>query len=211
MVHLAVTSALCFGGEFESKSIDVGGAKVRYLETGPSDGLAVVLLHGARFQATTWQDAGTLAVLSGKGYRAIAVDLPGFGQSEAGKNDVTHWLAEFLDAIKVSRPVIVSPSMSGSYSLPLVTTTPERLRGFVAVAPVGIAQFKDVLKNVTIPVLAIWGEKDQVVPLAHADLLVKSIKAARKVVVPNANHALYMDDAAAFHKALLEFLEGLDR
>jgi len=201
------TSSL--GGEIESKSTRVGGLNVRYLEAGPRDGTPVVLLHGAKFQATTWKGTGTLEVLSGKGYRAIAVDLPGYGESEAGRPDAATWLKDFLDALELERPVVVSPSMSGRYSLPLVTTQPDRLRGFVAVAPVGIPHFESALKNITIPVLAIWGENDRVVPLAHADLLVAKVPHARKVLVPKASHPLYMDNAKVFHKELLEFLASV--
>ncbi len=36
-----------------SKRTEIGGGKVHYLEIGPSQGHAVVLLHGASFQAET--------------------------------------------------------------------------------------------------------------------------------------------------------------
>lgn len=36
-----------------------------------------MLLHGQAFQASTWQETGTLEALGGHGVRAIAVDLPG--------------------------------------------------------------------------------------------------------------------------------------
>lgn len=37
----------------------------------------VVLLHGQSFQASTWQECGTLQALTKHGVRAVAVDLPG--------------------------------------------------------------------------------------------------------------------------------------
>jgi pimeloyl-ACP methyl ester carboxylesterase len=90
--------------------------------------------------------------------------------------------------------------------LPLVTEEPERVAGFVAIAPVGIPTYQHKLDRITAPVLAIWGEHDRIVPLEKADLLVTSVKHGRKVVIPGAGHAPYMTAAAAFHKIILEFL-----
>ena len=190
----------------ESLWTQVDDARVHYLAAGPADGRPVVFLHGTRFQADTWRRIGTLDHLAGQGYRAYAVDLPGFGQSPRTPHEPEPWLGKLLDAMNLDQPVIVSPSMSGRYSLPLVTTRPERLAAFVAVAPVGIPAYRDKLSRITVPTLAIWGQNDGTVPIAQADLLVQELPHARKIVVPGAAHALYMDNADTFHKELLAFL-----
>jgi len=190
-------------------NVEIAGAPVHYLTEGLAGSRPVVLLHGARFSSQTWKEIGTLAALAKAGYLAYAVDLPGFGKSAEAKVPPETWLGNLLTTLQIEKPVVVSPSMSGRYALPLVTGEPERVAGFVAVAPVSISIYRERLSQIQAPVLAIWGENDQTIPLEQADMLVRSVPRGHKVIIPRGSHAPYISDPDAFHKALLDFLAGL--
>jgi abhydrolase domain-containing protein 14 len=197
--------------ENQSRSVEIDGGRVHYLIEGSEEGRPVVLLHGASFNCETWKLIGTMEALAQAGYLVYAFDVPGYGQSAPSQPGHRTWLKNLLDLLNIDRPVVVSPSMSGRYALPLVTEAPEKVSGFVAVGPVAIMEFKNRLSQISVPVLAVWGENDTLIPQSQADLLIRSVKVGRKVVIPNGSHAPYMSDPAKFHTELLAFLSELSR
>ncbi|MBE3067962.1 MAG: alpha/beta fold hydrolase, partial [Chloroflexi bacterium] len=53
--------------------------KLHYLDPNPAGHPAVLLLHGLGADASSW--TLQLPALTGAGFRPIATDIPGFGQS----------------------------------------------------------------------------------------------------------------------------------
>ena len=141
----------------ESLETTIGKSPVHYLAAGPQDGLPVVLLHGARFSAETWRQTGTISTLAEAGYRVLAMDLPGFGKSPKRAVNGETFLAPLLGKLCGHAPVIVSPSVSGRFSLPLATSQAASLAGFVAGAPVGGPPYEGRPAGLRGPTVFVWG------------------------------------------------------
>jgi abhydrolase domain-containing protein 14 len=196
---------LC-GASLAAEPREVGMNQLHRLEAGPADGLPVLLLHGARFHSGTWKQLGTLDRLAKEGFRAIALDLPGYGASKPGP---PLDLAQFVADAKLDKPVVLAPSMSGDVALPFVTAHPDRVAGFVAVAPVGLPSYESALRKLALPTLIVWGEKDEVVPVAQAKALHGWVKDSQLVILSDARHPCYLDRPDEFHAALVAFLKSV--
>ncbi len=191
----------------QSSYLLIQDANIHYLEAGEMDAPSVVFLHGASFSAQTWQEIGSLEILAKNGYRAIAVDLPGCGESESvSTGSLQEFIKEFLTKLGLILPILIAPSMSGGYSLPFIVQHQEKLRGFVPIATVGVSRLAEQLKNVTTPTLVIWGSKDPLISPTQADVLTEIMPNAKKVIIEGAGHACYLSATEQFHKHLMNFI-----
>lgn len=68
--------------DINSKFVKIQDVNIHYLEAGETNANSVLFLHGASFSAQTWKEIGTLKLLVEEGFRAVAIDLPGYGNSE---------------------------------------------------------------------------------------------------------------------------------
>lgn len=190
--------------EARARTLTLAGGNLHALEAGPSGGAPVLLLHGARFSARTWEDLGTLARLAEAGYHAFALDWPGHGASpDWGQEDAGTLLASVCDQLGSGPVALVAPSMGGGFALEFLAQHPSRARAFVGIAPAGARDFAP--EHWSLPTLFLWGVRDEIVPLADGRALATRL-AARLEVLPEAAHACYLDQPERFHALLLEFL-----
>ncbi|WP_268932355.1 alpha/beta fold hydrolase [Mycolicibacterium hodleri] len=109
------------------------GRRIRYADIG--QGPAVVLVHG---QGGSWQWWLRIMPAIASHCRVIALDLPGFGESDPVEtDDVFAELAEtirsLLDHLKVARTVIVGHSMGGLVCLRVACDNPGLVSGLALV------------------------------------------------------------------------------
>jgi pimeloyl-ACP methyl ester carboxylesterase len=114
----------------------LGGARVHYVEDGPADGPAVVLLHGLAASSATWNPV--VAALRGT-YHVIAPDLLGFGYSQRSSVPIytlrhrAQNLAALLDYLGIARATVVGHSLGGAVALQFACNYPARVARLVLV------------------------------------------------------------------------------
>ena len=193
--------------EVKECQVVTAGCRVHCLEAGPTDGQDIVLLHGMKFKAQTWQDLGTLEMLAGAGRHAVALDLPGFGASPACDAAVDAVLVDFVAQKKLARPVFIGPSMGGRVALEFCLAHPDLVGALVLVGAVGVQENSKRLADISVPTLIVWGGDDAISPIANGRLLNEKIGGSSFFVIDGAPHPCYLDHPAIWHHELLSFLE----
>jgi haloalkane dehalogenase len=122
---------------------DAGQLRVATYSAGPADGEVVLLLHGEPSWSYLYRHV--MARLAHHGYRAVAVDLVGFGRSDKPTvvGDHTYarhveWVrAAVVDGLGLSGVTLLCQDWGGLIGLRLVTESPE-LASRIVVANTGL-------------------------------------------------------------------------
>ncbi len=90
-------------------------------------GPVVVLIHAGIADRTMWSDH--LEPLAAAGYRAVAVDLPGFGDASAAGTEQAPWsdVLSTMDALGIERVALVGNSFGGAVALRAASVAPDRV------------------------------------------------------------------------------------
>jgi len=122
-----------------------GGLRVRVVEPVASaapDAPVIVFVHG--WACSTYSFRHNLVPVAEAGFRVVAVELKGHGQSDKPLDiggytmaAMGRHLVDVLDALGVERAVLVAHSMGGAVAVKAALEVPERVRGLVLLAPVG--------------------------------------------------------------------------
>jgi pimeloyl-ACP methyl ester carboxylesterase len=133
---LAATASPAGDGRLRIRAVDTDAGCISTLEAGAGD--PVILIHG--LGATKASFLPTVAALAPE-YRTIAVDLPGFGDSDKplrGSYDAAYFaraMVALLDELNIERAHVIGNSMGGRVGIELGLTYPQRLGRLVLLAP----------------------------------------------------------------------------
>src|SRR3954469_16474102 len=112
----------------EDKFVNVDGLKLRYIEEG--SGPAVLFLHGASLGSSADVFLRNLAPFARAGFRAMALDLPGFGLSDIPEKQSMpqqrNAIPRFIDAMNLGPTALMAHSRSGGFAIQLALDDPSR-------------------------------------------------------------------------------------
>ena len=132
--------------DITSRTVELAsGLHARVVEAGPSDGPAVVLVHGWACTAFAWRRQ--VPALAAAGYRVVAFDLTGHGFSdkpplaaEYSAGAMTSFVLDVMDAVGIRRAALVGHSMGGAVSASVALAAPERVARLALLSPVGFGE-----------------------------------------------------------------------
>jgi pimeloyl-ACP methyl ester carboxylesterase len=129
----------------EDGVVETGSFSTHFITAG--EGQPLILIHGGGAGADAkgnWAKIIPLFVRAG--YRAVAYDLVGFGQSSApdpagfsyDQESRNQQLMSLLDALNIGKASIIGNSMGGATALGLAMRNPERIEKMVLMASGGV-------------------------------------------------------------------------
>jgi pimeloyl-ACP methyl ester carboxylesterase len=94
-------------------------------------GPAVVLLHAGIADRTMWADQ--LRPLADAGHRAVALELPGFGEAPLPEDEYAPWadVVGAMDELEIERAALVGSSFGADVALRVAVVAPERVSALV--------------------------------------------------------------------------------
>lgn len=190
----------------KNKRFKIDACDISCLTAGNPEDMAVILLHGMKFKAATWEELGTLQHLADAGFYVVAVDMPGFGNSPACSLSNDRVIQELIRTVGPKQVILVGPSMGGRTALEFTLGNQAQIAALVLVGAVGVEENREHLGTISVPTLIIWGSEDRISPLSNCLLLADSITGSRKIIIDGAPHPCYLDNPDRWHTELINFL-----
>ena len=135
---------------FRQDWIDVGGTKTRYVQAGPKDAPALIMLHGT---GGTWEAFMATIGPHSQYFNCIAFDFMGSGYSDKPDRDyeIADYVAQvagLMKAMDLEKASLIGISLGSWVALRFASTHPEMTKKVTLNAPFGLADDQDEIGGI---------------------------------------------------------------
>ena len=204
---------------FTESFVQVGGARIRYLEAG--QGNPVVVLHGGDGLTSS-----PVNILLARQFRVIALEIPDFGRSlgntrSQSLRNLAQTLAEAVAALGLEHYGLVSTAASAPLALWQAIDLPQRVDALVLISPIALLPdgwtvpsgcardpaLERSLGDMKVATLVLLGTRDEVLPAETGRLYVERLPNCYYALVYDAGHEIEAERPEALFAAVCDFLE----
>ena len=126
---------------FKQGWIDAGGVRTRYVQAGPADAPALIMLHGT---GGTWEAYMATLGPHAEHFNCFAIDFLGSGYSDKPSRDYeiadyVQQVAAFMEAVDVEKTSLIGISLGAWVAVRFASTHPDKTVKVVLNAPFGLA------------------------------------------------------------------------
>ena len=201
----------------EKQFIELGEIQLAYEEQNPERAHTIFFIHGSSGSSETW--LGQLNDPAFDRYRLIAIDLPGYGESDGSRDKslpgTAKILGEAIERLLNSESYSFVGTSEGANLATEVLSTGLQPKGLVMISPElpNIAnKYSDeiaLLSELGIKILVVFGENDSPLKTAYLEKINKNYWRNKVFKFPGSGHAVHRDKAADFNHLLIEYLEEM--
>lgn len=193
---------------FDNREILFKGVKIGYRVEGNGNKV-LLLLHGLQGHSGTWRN--NIFYLSKKA-KVIAPSL--FYQRNKNYEELSNEYMLIIDEILkqegYEEVCIIGNSFGGYVAIKFYCKNKMKVKCLVledSFIPYEDNNFEKCLGDISIPVLIIWGEKDDLIPLDAAYYIKSRIKSSNLVIMENVSHVPHWENPNLFNEIVAKFLE----
>jgi pimeloyl-ACP methyl ester carboxylesterase len=185
------------GSSFETGHVEAGGVSVPYLDAG--EGPVLVHLRGA----TGGEQTPAHDLLAGE-RRVVAFDVPGAGEAP-------EVMLRAISDLGIDRFDLMATSLAARTAVGMAVAGPERVSALVLESPDGGPELERALPLLQVPVLAVFGTRDMVLPPEAGRRCKQLLPGCQLLYVYDAGHSVATDRPEAFTEAVADFLAHQDQ
>ncbi|MEM7336675.1 MAG: alpha/beta fold hydrolase [Chloroflexota bacterium] len=142
---------------FSEGTFHVNGQEIHYVEAGQRGRQIALMIHG---WSSSWYAMSPLLGLLAQRFHAIAIDLPGYGQTPRFEDGVTipkyaELLADLIEQISDRPVVLVGHSMGGMTSITLAQKHPVLVERMVLLSPTISGKLSTTINILISPITAL--------------------------------------------------------